>query len=95
MSKKKEINALEIITSYMSYILNHNAKPTSVYSFAKENKFEEGIFYKYFGSFEAVEKSIFKTFFDNTMNILEKSEDYRTFDARNQLLSFITHFSKI
>jgi len=92
MSKKKEINALDIITSYMSYILNHNAKPTSVYSFAKENKFEEGVFYKYFGSFEAVEKSIFKTFFDNTINILEKSEDYKTFDARNQLLSFYYTF---
>jgi len=92
MSKKKEINALDIITSYMSYILNHNAKPTSVYSFAKENKFEEVVFYKYFGSFEAVEKSIFKTFFDNTINILEKSEDYKTFDARNQLLSFYYTF---
>lgn len=92
MSKKKEINALDIITSYMSYILNHNAKPTSVYSFAKENKFEEVVFYKYFGSFVAVEKSIFKTFFDNTINILEKSEDYKTFDARNQLLSFYYTF---
>ena len=50
MSKKKETNALEIITLYMGYILDHNAKPTSVYSFAKENKFEEAIFYQYFGS---------------------------------------------
>ena len=92
MSKKKEINALDIITLYISYILGHNAKPTSVYIFAKENKFEEAIFYKYFGSFEAVEKSVFNAFYENTISVLEKSNDYQTFDARNKLLSFYYTF---
>jgi len=92
MSKKKETNALEIITLYMGYILDHNAKPTSVYSFAKENKFEEAIFYQYFGSFEAIEKTIFNTFFENTITILDKSKDYQTFDPRNKLLSFYYTF---
>ena len=92
MSKKKEINAFEIITFYMSYILDYNAKPTSVYSFAKENKFEEAIFYQYFGSFEAIEKTIFNTFFENTITVLNKSKDYQTFDARNKLLSFYYTF---
>ena len=92
MPKKKEINALDIITYYMSYILENNCKPSSVYSFAKENKFEEAVFYNFFGSFETVEKSIFKTFFDNTITVLEKSEDYETFDARNKLLSFYYTF---
>jgi len=92
MSKKKEINALEIITYYMSYILDHNKKPSSVYVFAKENKFEETTFYKYFGSFEAIEKAIFNTFFENSTNILEKSEEYQNFDARNKLLSFYFTF---
>lgn len=92
MSKKKEINALEIITYYMSYILDHNKKPSSVYVFAKENKFEETTFYKYFGSFEAIEKAIFNTFFENSTNILEKSEEYQNFDARNKLLSFYYTF---
>ena len=92
MPKKKEINALQIITLYMSYILENNSKPTSVYSFAKENKFEEAVFYQFFGSFEAVEKTIFNTFFENTIAILEKSKDYQTFDARNKLLSFYYTF---
>ncbi|MDV7187296.1 TetR family transcriptional regulator C-terminal domain-containing protein [Lutibacter sp. TH_r2] len=92
MSKKKEINALEILTLYMSYVLEHNTKPSSVYTFAKENKFEEAIFYNYFGSFEAIEKEIFNTFFKNTISILEKSKDYQTFDARNKLLSFYYTF---
>ncbi|REE79865.1 hypothetical protein BX611_2764 [Lutibacter oceani] len=92
MSKNKKINALEIITLYMSYILDHNAKPSSVYAFAKENKFEEAVFYQYFGSFEAVEKSIFNAFYENTISVLEKSNDYKTFDARNKLLSFYYTF---
>lgn len=92
MSKKKEINALEILTLYMSYVLEHNTKPSSVYTFAKENKFEEAVFYNYFGSFEAIEKEIFNTFFKNTISILEKSKDYQTFDTRNKLLSFYYTF---
>ncbi len=92
MSKNKKINTLEIITLYMSYILDHNAKPSSVYAFAKENKFEEAVFYQYFGSFEAVEKSIFNAFYENTISVLEKSNDYKTFDARNKLLSFYYTF---
>jgi hypothetical protein len=92
MPKKKEINALELISLYMTYILEHNSKPSSVYAFAKQNKFEEAIFYKFFGSFEAVEKSIFNAFFENTIAALAKSNDYETFDARNKLLSFYYTF---
>lgn len=92
MPKKKEVSALEIITNYMSYILNNNTKPTSVFSFTKENNITESVFYQYFGSFEAVEKSIFNTFFENTITALEKSKDYQTFDSRNKLLSFYFTF---
>ena len=96
MTKKKKINATVIMSSYMNYILEHNSKPTSVFQFAQANKFEESIFYKYFGSFEAVEKSIYKAFFDKTIAVLEKSKDYQMFDARNKLLSFYyTYFENL
>ncbi|SNR73404.1 hypothetical protein SAMN06265371_11095 [Lutibacter agarilyticus] len=91
MSNKK-INAIEIITMYMNFVLENNTKPTTVYAFAKENKFEEALFYAHFGSFEAVEKSIFNAFYENTISVLEKSKDYQTFDARNKLLSFYYTF---
>ncbi len=92
MSKNKELSATEIISKYMSYVLENNAKPLTVYAFAKENKFEEATFYMHFGSFEAVEKSIFNAFYKNTVHVLEKSKDYQTFDARNKLLSFYYTF---
>jgi hypothetical protein len=70
----------------------HDHKPKSVYAFAKDNNFDESKFYEFFGSFEVLEQSIFKVFFDNTHAALEKSEEYQSFDARNKLLSFYYTF---
>jgi hypothetical protein len=92
MAKKKNITSNDIISWYMEYVLENNEQPKSIFSFAKHHNFEEGAFYKYFGSFEAVEKGIFKAFFDNTMLPLSKSGDYDAFDARNKLLSFYYTF---
>ncbi|WP_369993667.1 TetR family transcriptional regulator C-terminal domain-containing protein [Winogradskyella sp.] len=95
MAKKKSITAENIIEFYMAYVLTHNEKPKSVYAFAKANNFEEQKFYEFFGSFDALEQSIFKVFFDNAHTVLEKSEDYVNFDARNKLLSFYYTFFEI
>ena len=76
----------------MDYVLNHNKNPSSVYSFAKENNFEESLFYTYYGSFEAIERGVFKAFFNNTITLLNNSEDYAEFDSRNKLLSFYYTF---
>jgi hypothetical protein len=54
--------------------------------------FSEPEFYNYFGSFEAIEKEIFKSLFENTLETLIKSDEYLTFDARSKLLSFYFTF---
>ncbi len=92
MAKKKNITQLDIISMYMDYVLEHNEDPKSVYKFAKENNFEEQLFYNSFASFEAIKKSIFTVFFENTLALLYKSEEFESFDARNQLLSFYFTF---
>ena len=79
----------------MEYTLEHNAAPKSVYIFAKKYNFQEEIFYKYFGNFDALEQTIFKTFFDNTIILLEKSDDYKSYESRNQLLSFYYSFFEL
>ena len=88
MAKKKIITSNDIISFYMDYVLEHNENPKSVYAFVKANNFEEAKFYEYFGSFEAVEKFIFKAFFDNTLSTLNATEEYLSFDSRNKLLGF-------
>ncbi len=95
MAKKKKITRADIISKYMEYVLDQDKKPKSVYSFAKAENFEEATFYEYFGNFEALEQIIFKVFFDNTIAVLEKSDDYESFDARNKLLSFYYTFFEI
>lgn len=92
MAKKKNITATDLISMYMNHVLEHNEHPKSVYSFAKSNNFEESKFYEHFGNFEALEQAIFKAFFDNTISVLEKNEEYHSFDARNQMISFYYTF---
>jgi len=92
MAKKNIIHSTDMIGFYMDYVLENNEKPKSVYEFAKANNFDEALFYNYFGNFESLEQSIFKAFFDNTIKVLDKNEEYKSFDARNKLLSFYFTF---
>ena len=92
MAKKKSISKNDIITSYMDYVLEHNHNPKTIFAFAKMNNFDEAKFYEHFTSFEAIEKGIFEAFFTNSMDVLDKTEDYKIFDARNKLLSFYYTF---
>jgi len=95
MARKKNITKNNIISWYMDFVLENNHQPKTVFIFAKENNFEESDFYKFYGNFEAIEQSIFSEFFQNTVQVLAKSEDYEKFDARNKLLSFYFTFFEI
>ncbi|KJD36125.1 heat-shock protein [Tamlana sedimentorum] len=95
MAKKKTVNKNDIISLYMDYVLEYNENPKTVYAFCKANNFNEADFYNYFASFEAIEKGVFEAFYTNTINVLDKSDDYKTFDARNKLLSFYFTFFEI
>ena len=92
MAKKKNINKTDITSFYMDYVLEHGNKPKTVYQLAKAFNFEESKFYEFFGNIEAVENYVFNLFFENTLTVLHKSDDYKRFDARNQLLSFYFTF---
>lgn len=92
MTAKKKITKKQIISAFMEYVLEHNEAPKSVFIFAKNNAFDEGEFYQYFASFEALERNIFEVFFENAIDLLHKNEDYQNFDARNKLLSFYYTF---
>ena len=95
MARKKNITKDNIISWYMEFVLENNHQPKSVFSFAKENNFEEADFYKFYGSFETIEDAIFSEFFHHTILVLNKSEDYKNYDARNKLLSFYFTFFEI
>ena len=95
MAKKKSVSQSDIINAYMEYVLTYDEQPKTVFAFAKNNVMEEQKFYEFFASFDALEKDIFNIFFDKAHDILEKSEDYLSFDTRNKLLSFYYTFFEI
>ena len=96
MAKKIPLTQNKLVQFYMDYVLEHNHAPKSIYTFAKSNGFEEADFYQFFANFEVLESAIFSLFFTNTLETLESSKDYPTYDSRNQLLSFyFTFFEKL
>jgi hypothetical protein len=76
----------------MDFVLENNKTPESVYTFAKANHFDESQFYRFFGSFEALDSAVYESFFNNTTKTLKKSKEYKNYDAMNQLLSFYFTF---
>ncbi|RBA28069.1 TetR family transcriptional regulator C-terminal domain-containing protein [Flavobacterium tibetense] len=95
MAKKKNITKENVIGFYMDYFLEHNKKPNTVYQFAKLNNFGEAEFYKHFTNFETIDETIFEVFFEQTLQLLQKSDEYETYDAKTKLLSFYYTFFEI
>lgn len=93
METKKEASSKETIISYfMNYTLEHNEKPKSVYQLMNKNGKEESEFYSFFGTLEGLEKEIFVVFLENTLQLLEKNEDYGNYEMKNKMLSFYFTF---
>lgn len=93
MEAQKEIDEIQIVSKYIDTLLETGKAPTSIYTFSKGLDIDERIFYKYFSSFEHLEKKIFTLFFENAISLLEQNEDFANYDAKNKLLSlYFTYF---
>ncbi|MGJ8666653.1 MAG: TetR/AcrR family transcriptional regulator [Patiriisocius sp.] len=91
-SKKKEITRDVIISAYMDYVLENERTPKSVYKFAKEHGMTESEFYKFFGSFEGLQKDIWTTFFDHSMKLAHKNPEYPHSSNQEKMLTFFYTF---
>ncbi|MDA6069360.1 TetR family transcriptional regulator C-terminal domain-containing protein [Flavobacterium sp. AC] len=95
VTKSKVISKEDIVSIYMNEVLEKGEKPKSVYHFAKENDFTEAEFYAFFGTLEGLEKEIFRLFFANTIDLLNKNAEYLEYDMKNKMLSFYFTFFEI
>ena len=95
MEDKKEINELEMVSKYIDILLESGKEPSSIYQFSKTLNIDEREFYKYFSSFEHLDKRIFTLFFQNALSLLEKNKDFIKYESRNKLLSFYFTFMEI
>lgn len=95
MSQKEEKLKLDIITLFMRYTLDNDQYPKSVYKFCKENELEEKTFYKFFGSLNGLRESIWETFYDNAISLLEKDKTFEMAKPKEKLLSFYYTFFEV
>ncbi len=94
-TKKPTLTRDKIVSLYMTYRLENNEKPKSVYQFTKTNGFDETEFYSFFGTIESVEKEIFNTFLDKTIELIQKDTNYETYDMKSKMLTFYFTFFEL
>jgi AcrR family transcriptional regulator len=87
-ARPKAASSEKIVADYREYVLTGGKQPASVFKFCKDHGFREDEFYQYFGSFEALEKSIWKGYIDQTRSRMENDEDYLGFSSREKILTF-------
>ncbi|PKP26231.1 MAG: heat-shock protein [Bacteroidetes bacterium HGW-Bacteroidetes-2] len=90
-----KITQQDIINVYMSYVLEHEQAPKSVYKFAKENGFTEAQFYQFFGSFEGLKTVIWTTFFQMTMDLAYKNKNFESNSNQEKMLTFFYTFFEL
>ena len=82
-----EEKTTQIQVAYIEYINLQGKRPVSVRAFTASLDLEESDFYKYYGSFQALESAIFFGFFEKTVALLNSGEEYATFMAREKILT--------
>lgn len=85
----------KIQSAYIDYVLTEGKKPNSVFVFAKKNKFAEEEFYKYFGSFDAIDAEVWSSLFITTISEVKTQEIWETYSVREKALSFYYTFFEL
>lgn len=88
-SRKVEPN---IEAAYIDHVLNHGSRPASVFKFCTDLGIKEDTFYDHFGSFEGLERSIWKGFITRTLERLKADKAYSAFSSREKILAFYYTF---
>ncbi|RFZ85921.1 TetR/AcrR family transcriptional regulator [Mucilaginibacter terrenus] len=84
-----------IQNAYIDFVLTEGEQPKSVYTFAKKNEMPEEEFYRYFGSFDAVEQSIWADLVKKTITEIQSQEIWPQYSARERALSFFYSFFEL
>lgn len=85
MENNISLNEDFIIDRYVAYLLDNGDRPKNIFLFAKEIKFEEYEFYRFFSSFEHVEKEIITHFFNKSIELV--NEDLAKSSVKEKLLN--------
>lgn len=96
MKKKKNISKIDLLTLYMDYVSEQQSRPTDVEEFCNEVNIETTSFYEHFSSLKKIDKTIFNELFENSLEVLNESEEFVSFDAKNKIISlYFTFFENL
>lgn len=87
-SNKQAISKEKLQQQYMEFVLLNERTPTSVFAFAKGLKIKEDDFYVHYNSFRALEGDIWKSWFEETLDVLHNDKAYLPYTIREKLLAF-------
>ncbi|WP_394907163.1 TetR family transcriptional regulator C-terminal domain-containing protein [uncultured Mesonia sp.] len=93
--KAKKMHKKDWISAYMTHILEEESRPKSVYKFAKNLGEEEANFYEYFGSLEALQRSIWEEFYQMSIDLMNKAKETSNFSNREKMLTFFFTFFEL
>lgn len=82
----------KIREGYISYVLEHGKKPESIFKFIKDLKIKEEDFYESFNSFENIEKQIWLSIFNETLEMVKNDSVYDEYSVREKMLAFFYSF---
>ena len=77
-----------IRSAYIETLLSTGSRPASVYKFCVDAGIKEDDFYNHFGSFDSLERSIWKGFVEITVKRLRSDKTYPEFSSREKMLAF-------
>jgi Tetracyclin repressor-like, C-terminal domain len=73
---------------YIDYLLENGKEPESIFKFTKKLKIKESEFYENYNSFKQINSDIWKGYFEETIEQIQKEEVYEKYTVREKLLSF-------
>lgn len=91
MKKKIDLKT-DLLQHYSQYVLKNEKKPLNVFSFCNDIGITEADFYTQFADFEMIEKEYLKHFFNSTLNLILKDDNYKNAEAKEKLLTFYFTF---
>jgi Tetracyclin repressor-like, C-terminal domain len=96
-TKKKSTAAsgAALSKAYRKYVLTEGKKPASVFKFCLDQGVTESEFYSFYGSFEAIDKAIWKEYFTGSAKKVNADSSYSSFSAREKILSFYFALAEI
>jgi hypothetical protein len=74
--------------AYKTFWLENGKRPVSIYTFCQQLGISETEFYDSYSTFEAIEKDLWLSFFEDTVEKLRQDEIYQNYSAREKLLTF-------